>query len=473
MAMVVYELPLEEEDGPPLIQHEEDAPLPLGQLIRNLKWFVCLRALVSFVFVVSGFVYLPTGSFFRQQGISVPYLWPIWLGIILCLANIGFFLHSRKAAASQSTKAVRVALWTQIVFDLIVLSVAVHFLGSVSSFASFACLFHIVLACILFPRKESFCVVLLASVLFAGCVVAERTGLVEPSSLFGDAVRAMDPTSPLLALTMHIASGIAVWLTVWYMASRVARTTRLRDLQLAETNQRLIRAGTERVRHMLHTTHEIKAPFAAIHANTQVLLKGYCGELPEKAVDIVERIERRCRRLSDEIKQMVQLANLQSKGQSDPPTETIDLKECLEQCLAQAEDLAMEHDVLLETELESVSVQGIRDHIHMMFENLISNAISYSHCDETVRICCRSTQDYAAEVSVQDQGIGIPEEKVSRIFEDYYRTQEAVSHNKSSTGLGLAVVRRIALKHNLRVVVKTELERGTTFIVSFPIEHGQ
>ena len=145
-----------------------------------------------------------------------------------------------------------------------------------------------------------------------------------------------------------------------------------------------------------------------------------------------------------------------------------DLRDCLSQCLATAKDMAVEHGVTLETDLHSVSVVSVQDHLHMMFENIISNGIAYSHEGGTVKVACGLNGDQGAEVSVEDQGIGIPEEKASKVFQDYYRTQEAVKHNKSSTGLGLAVVRRIAKKHRLRIQVETELGRGTTFRIEFP-----
>ena len=104
----------------------------------------------------------------------------------------------------------------------------------------------------------------------------------------------------------------------------------------------------------------------------------------------------------------------------------------------------------------------------MMFENIISNAIAYSHQGGTVRVACAPNGPDGAEVSIADEGIGIPEEKVPKIFQDYYRSQEAVKHNKSSTGLGLAVVRKIAQKHHLRIQVETELGHGTLFRIEFP-----
>jgi len=81
---------------------------------------------------------------------------------------------------------------------------------------------------------------------------------------------------------------------------------------------------------------------------------------------------------------------------------------------------------------------------------------------------CRPVPPAAAEVIVRDHGIGIPGEKLPRIFEDYYRTEEAVRHNLSSTGLGLAVVRQAA--HELQATIQVESAPGwgTRFTVRLP-----
>src|SRR5208283_3883067 len=91
-------------------------------------------------------------------------------------------------------------------------------------------------------------------------------------------------------LTAHVTSVAFIAITIWFLASRLAGDLRQRDAELAATNQRLMAATDERARHMLQTTHQLKAPFAAIHANTQVLLGGYCGKLPDAAVRVVGQI---------------------------------------------------------------------------------------------------------------------------------------------------------------------------------------
>jgi two-component system, OmpR family, phosphate regulon sensor histidine kinase PhoR len=104
----------------------------------------------------------------------------------------------------------------------------------------------------------------------------------------------------------------------------------------------------------------------------------------------------------------------------------------------------------------------------MLLDNLVVNAVSYSHDQGVVRVTCRPVAPGAAEVVVRDHGIGIPGEKLPLIFEDYYRTEEAVRHNRSSTGLGLAVVRQAARELQAIIQVESAPGWGTRFTVQLP-----
>jgi two-component system phosphate regulon sensor histidine kinase PhoR len=104
----------------------------------------------------------------------------------------------------------------------------------------------------------------------------------------------------------------------------------------------------------------------------------------------------------------------------------------------------------------------------MLFSNLLGNAVIYSHEGGTVRVRCTPLEPGGAKVEIEDQGIGIPAEKLPRIFEEYFRTNEAVRHNKQSSGLGLAIVRQVAEAHGIHIRVESRPGVGTIFRVHLP-----
>ena len=105
--------------------------------------------------------------------------------------------------------------------------------------------------------------------------------------------------------------------------------------------------------------------------------------------------------------------------------------------------------------------------MHMLVGNLLANAVSYSRDGGRVRVRCAVEEGHAVAF-VEDDGIGIPEEKLPRIFDEYYRTDEAAQHNKDSSGLGLAIARHVVRGHEIRLVLESRLGQGTRIWLHFP-----
>jgi signal transduction histidine kinase len=329
-------------------------------------------------------------------------------------------------------------------------------------------LFHIILACIVFPAGKSLAVVALAASMQLLCLAMISLDVLPPSPpliLSGSAGPAAVSAASLIYET---GAMFLIWVVIWYLASELVRRLRRRDRQLALANHRLEASLKERTLHMLQTTHQLKAPFAAIHAQTQLLLGGYCGRVPDRVRSVVERIASRSQALSRQIQSMLQLANLRSRGQTAPPPQECDLAEALETVLVRLEPTARQRRIRFLKRIRPATVHAASDHMTMLLENLVVNAISYSYDDGVVSVVCLPQGGNAVVVSVRDRGIGIPADKLPRVFEDYFRTDEAAVHNPSSTGLGLAIVRQVASEAGISILLKSAPGWGTRFIATLP-----
>jgi len=466
---VAYELPLAASASSPAGPAAPDAAAPWREalLIGNVLWFLRLRWVAIAALAAFGLAGLASPDLLRALGLRPQADWPFLAAALLLLANLAFLSHARLIVRNPLRRGAIWNLWTQIVVDLLVLTMVVHFLGSLETPTAFLYLAHVVLACIFFSRWQSLIVGAIAGGLYATCIGMERLHVIQTPGIYLDpAVRQ--------ALTNHPAfpwftlfSALGVYFVVWFLASHLSELVRGQELELAEANRRLTVAQREKTRHMLRTTHELKAPFAAIAANAQLLLKGHCGILSEQAAEVVARIAARCRRLAVEIQEMLQLANLQSAEEQPAPTR-LDLAEMVRWAVARVGAVAQERRVTVDETLASATVVAVEDHIKMLLTNVIANAVVYSTEGGIVRVRCDGTPADGPAVTVEDEGIGIPAEKLPRIFDDYYRTEEAVRHNKDSTGLGLAIVRHVATSHRIRVRVESAPGRGTKFTLQFP-----
>lgn len=484
--MATYDLPLPAATaeaprpaGPP----EEKSALPEHLLLANAAWFCRLRFLVVGALAGFGIVGLvPEVS--AALGWRTHPIWPFIAAGVLLGYNAAFLWHARGLRRSGRPGAAA-NLWGQVILDLLVLTGVVHFTGSLETPIPFAFLFHIALACIFLSRRQSLAVTLLASGLYGGCVALEVAGVIGHHGLYADPALREGLERIPGAPVFHALVTVSIFLVVWYLASHLAALVRQRDHQLAAANRRLVQAQADKARHMLRTTHELKAPFAAIHANTQLLLLGHCGALPDQALEVVRRIAARCRRLAHEIQEMLQLANLRSASEAGASPLLLDLKGVAEWAIAQVQPRAETRHIRIASHLEPARVWGVEEHLKMLLLNLLSNAVTYSHDGGRVRLTCvpagrggtaargggasapGGAYATGAVVSVEDQGIGIHPEKLPHIFDEYYRTDEAVRHNPESTGLGLSIVRHVAETHGIAVRVTSQPGVGTTVTLGF------
>ncbi len=467
-SVAVYALPLDDDDAPVTLNNEEyDAQRDRALLRQNASWFCRLRWTVVSVLTLAG-----VAAFFPdwvlQFGLQLQPSWLLTTAVMLAIANCAYLALLRRLPANAAAGRLRALLCGQIVFDLLVLTAVIHFLGSQVTYAPFAYLFHIILACIFFHRWESLVVTVVSAGLYVGLVLLELAGVLQQQS-------AVTGASALLAASVEhgiwnwqLCFLLAIWTIIWYLASRLADELRDRERQLAAINLRLEASSAERARHMLQTTHQLKAPFAAIHANTQLLLGGYSGTLTEPSKRLIERIASRSRMLSQQIQQMLQLANLRSQSQGKQTATLIDLHELIRASIERFEPTAAMRGIRIESQLEPIQVWGIEDYLKMLVDNLLSNAVSYSYNEGKVEITCHRRDETMAGVTIRDYGIGIPADKLPHVFQDYYRTTEATQHNKASSGLGLAVVRLVASALRISVRLESAPGWGSRFSLKIP-----
>jgi len=213
-------------------------------------------------------------------------------------------------------------------------------------------------------------------------------------------------------------------------------------------------------------SHELKTPIGALSILSEAVLGA--ADDPEAITRFATRMQTEAQRLSGLVQEIIDLSRLQD-GDPLKSGETIDLvlaiKEASDQTALSA--TARNIDVVLGLP-EKVEIAGSRDQVIMAVHNLIENAINYSPEGTRVAVALR-TVDGIAEISVSDQGIGIPESALERIFERFYRVDAARSRATGGTGLGLSIVKHVATNHGGDVSVWSVEGAGSTFTIRFPL----
>lgn len=213
-------------------------------------------------------------------------------------------------------------------------------------------------------------------------------------------------------------------------------------------------------------SHELKTPIGALSILSEAVLGA--SDDPEAIVRFATRMQTESKRLSDLVQEIINLSRLQD---DDPlkNAKVIDLNEVLLNAIDQSELNAKARKIeLIYSEQASARIKGDHSQVTMAISNLIENAINYSPEGTRVAVALR-VKDGVAEVSVTDQGIGIPEKDLERIFERFYRVDPARSRATGGTGLGLSIVKHVATNHGGDVSVWSVENAGSTFTIRFPI----
>ncbi|MBU4200440.1 MAG: HAMP domain-containing histidine kinase [Verrucomicrobia bacterium] len=243
-------------------------------------------------------------------------------------------------------------------------------------------------------------------------------------------------------------------------------------IEYEKLNEKLLLINNEKTKYLMHATHQLKAPFAAIQSYADLILDGYAGKIPRMTLDIIKKIKERCLLLTDAIQDMLELANLRSLVRENIKMELYPLDSIITSVANHMAELAASRKVLLSVPATGdIMVKCNKNQILIMLSNLLENAIYYSPSGATATIAIKEDPNSSVRISIIDYGIGIDEKYQSRIFDEYFRANQAVEVNERGTGLGLAIVKEIAQVHETNIEVESVPGKGSVF--SFHLKTAQ
>ena len=250
-----------------------------------------------------------------------------------------------------------------------------------------------------------------------------------------------------------------------HVTARVAPLSSRLVLALVEDRTRERRVEAIRRDFVANVSHELKTPVGALNLLAEAVQEA--ADDPEAVTRFAGRMQTESARLTKLVQQIIELSRLQGDDPlADPQTVDVDATSAraIDQSTIDAQSKRMQ--VVHDGE-RGLKILGNGDEVALALGNLVANAVAYSPETSRVVVAARAN-DMMVDLTVTDQGIGIPAGEIARIFERFYRVDPARHRSTGGTGLGLSIVKHVAASHGGEVRVWSVEGQGSTFTLSLP-----
>ena len=247
-----------------------------------------------------------------------------------------------------------------------------------------------------------------------------------------------------------------------------AREPSYRELEpfarkIRSQHEKILSAAQSRQDFTANVSHELKTPLTAISGYAELIENKMVD--PEQQTRFAGEIRKNAARLLNLINDIIQLSELDS-ATAPMQMQSVELLPLAQEVCDGLEVTARQRQVKLQCFGRDAKVSGDRELLKELLENLVQNAIRYNREGGFVQVTVKETAGHAS-LTVEDNGIGIPESAKDRVFERFYRVDKSRSRETGGTGLGLAIVKHIAQLHDAKISLESELGKGTKITVTF------
>ena len=218
-----------------------------------------------------------------------------------------------------------------------------------------------------------------------------------------------------------------------------------------------------------NVSHELKTPITTVKSYTETLIDGAIDD-KETAIEFLNVINQESDRMARLVRDLLQLSHLEYK-KLDFKFVKFDINILIRDILKKLDISFKEKNHIIDISISDkvVMINGDRDKIEQVLQNILSNAIKYTPEGGKIVVDAEYKKDKVI-INISDNGLGIPEEDLPRIFERFYRVDKARSRDMGGTGLGLSIAKHIVEEHGGAISVQSTVGGGSTFTISLPVD---
>jgi signal transduction histidine kinase len=362
----------------------------------------------------------------------------------------------------------------QICVDFVALMLFVYFTGGIETplFALF--IFHVIIGSLLLTSAVmNIIITLMLALSFIGALL-ECNGIIPHNKINGINILPLYNDFNYL-IVFFILFGITFYISS-YLANSIAKNLYRRERALTKALDELEGAEKAKSKYVMTVVHDLKTPIAAAITYLDMLTEGSYTKLQPELVKPVERSKARLHGAIQIINDILHISQLKLESSADNVTEIL--------IINMLEDIVADLHVMIESKGIRLTINAVnRDYmlvkaepklLRLALANLLSNAVKYTDKNGIIEIIVSKDKDQVS-ISIADNGIGIPENEIGKLFNDFYRSSLSKKKGIEGTGLGLSIVKQTIEKYGGTIEVRSpsylksdENSPGSQFVIKMP-----
>ena len=437
--------------------------------VRNL-WFIRLRYVA--VLILLGF--LASGeTLFSFELTSNEISIILIISLITLIYNIVFHLTKDLVGNTPGKfNSLHFSL-IQIVLDLTVLMTLVYFTGMNYSPLYMFFIFHMIIGSLILPEAVIYTCAACVSIVFALLTYLEYQRIIPLHSIKG--ITGIVVENELAHNILVVIVFTFVLIVSVYIANKIARQLYQREQQLRITLEKLEEAEKAKQKYTIGVVHEIKTPITAFESIIDLILHRLVGPIDGAVEQKLLRAKIRSKEALSLINNILRFSRL--KLLDVTTLEELDIVGLLNLIIDSHQEEIKDKNIttkLIDDRADNRVIFGDKILLELALSNLVGNAVKYSPEESTVEIKISEENNEIVLIDITDDGIGIPQADLDRIFNQFYRASNIDKSKIEGSGMGLAIVKEIIERHDGEINAKSpsRLARegylGTTFIVRLP-----
>ena len=431
-------------------------------LVQRSYWLIRLRWLAIAGLIVATFaadkvmnVVLPTSQLYR-------------LSLILLFYNFVLYdLTCYLTWKGRIPSAARVngLIAFQMSGDLVILTVILHFSGGIENPFFLYFVFHTILVSILLSRLHSYLQATFAVLLFGALVFLEYLQVIPHYALTGFVAHG-HYRNGLFVFGNFFVFTTMIYLVV-YLTTSLSEQLRQQQREIAQAVAQLRQKDDLKNEYVLRLTHDIKGHLAAIQSCLDIVVDQLVGPLNEKQRDFVERAHRRTGKCINFTTALLKLTRMKLTGQLE--MDYFPLRNVVFNALSAVERRAKEKTLTVSQHIDHGvdEIYGEPLLIEETITNVLFNAARYTPDGGHIQLRVED-EGPTVIIKIKDTGIGIPKQDIERIFEEFYRAENARKVERDGTGLGLSIAKQVVERHKGQIWAENNPEGGSTFNIRLP-----